>query len=432
MLNTSPVTAGKIVGSRYRIVRELGRGGFGRTYLAEDVNRYNEYCVLKEFSPQVQSSKELQKAQELFRREAEMLYNLQHPQIPKFRELFAEGESHNSCLFLVQDYVPGESYQQLLARGKRFRETEVKQLLLDILPVLEYIHSENVVHRDISPDNLIQNSEGKPVLIDFGSVKQVVEANLYQLLRQPFATKIGKKGYAPEEQLNLGQAFASSDFYALAVTSLVLLTGSEPQDLYDHFNASWRWRDRVNISPSLANILERMLAHRPESRYQTAAEVLQALQTGNSGNVSTLKTVALTPPNSPPTNSISTNFNWRWLSLVKAGSLAASAVILPGILAFSLVRSHFLPSGVSSLPRNDNENSSLSKVEQEQLDKIVARSQNLDLPEAEFYRQVDQLFHSQFPELQKRPLTNDPKDAEYRKQWSAIAEELLDRLESSQ
>ncbi|MEC4893792.1 MAG: serine/threonine-protein kinase [Oscillatoria sp. PMC 1051.18] len=432
MLNTSPVTAGKIVGSRYRIVRELGRGGFGRTYLAEDVNRYNEYCVLKEFSPQVQSSKELQKAQELFRREAEMLYNLQHPQIPEFRELFAEGEANQSCLFLVQDYVAGESYQQLLARGKRFREREVTQLLSDILPVLEYIHSKNVIHRDISPDNLIQNPDGKPVLIDFGSVKQVVEANLYQLLRQPFATKIGKKGYAPDEQLNLGQAFPSSDLYALAVTILVLLTGREPQDLYDNSTATWRWRNRVNISPSLANILERMLAHRPESRYQSAAEVLQALQTGNSSNVSTIKTVALTPPNSPQTNSITRKINWRWLGLVKGGTIAASAVILPGILAFSFVRSHFLPSGVSSTPTNDNENLSLSKREQEQLDKIVERSQKLSIPEAEFYRQVDQLFHSQYPELQKRPLTNEQKDAEYRKQWSAIAEELLDRLESSQ
>ncbi|GBG18466.1 protein kinase [Nostoc commune NIES-4072] len=126
------------------IVRQIGQGGFGRTYLAEDVNRFRELCVLKEFSPQVQTAYVVQKAEELFEREASVLYKLQHPQIPRFRELLRMNLGGKEYLFLVQDYVEGETYNSLLntrlQQGLRFTEAEVRQLLLSILPVLESIH----------------------------------------------------------------------------------------------------------------------------------------------------------------------------------------------------------------------------------------------------------------------------------------------------
>ncbi|NEN98325.1 MAG: serine/threonine protein kinase, partial [Moorea sp. SIO3I7] len=105
---------GKILGGRYRILRELGHGGFGRTYLAQDLNRFNELCVLKEFAPQVQGNHALQKAEELFEREAGVLYRLQHPQIPQFRELFQVQQQDKGTLLLVQDYVEGQTYRALL------------------------------------------------------------------------------------------------------------------------------------------------------------------------------------------------------------------------------------------------------------------------------------------------------------------------------
>ncbi|MGI8502723.1 MAG: protein kinase domain-containing protein, partial [Hassallia sp.] len=168
-----PLATGKVVENRYHILRQLGQGGFGRTYLAEDKNQSNENCVLKEFAPQVEAQQDLLKAKELFEREASVLKKLQHPQIPRFHASLQAKLGDKDFFFLVQDYVEGENYYQLLER-KTFSEEEVIKLLQEILPVLSYIHSLDVVHRDISPDNLIlRSSDNLPVLIDFGGVKQL-------------------------------------------------------------------------------------------------------------------------------------------------------------------------------------------------------------------------------------------------------------------
>lgn len=162
MSNSSPLTVGSKLENRYEIVRELGQGGFGRTYLARDINRYLEPCVLKEFAPQIQGANELQKAEELFEREASVLYKLQHSQIPNFRELLRSQLNGKQSLFLVQDYIEGESYAQIL-KQRCLSEAEVVELQRQILPVLEYIHSQGVVHRDISPENLmLRNADKMP------------------------------------------------------------------------------------------------------------------------------------------------------------------------------------------------------------------------------------------------------------------------------
>ncbi len=247
--------------------------GFGRTYLAEDINRFRELCVLKEFSPQVQTAYVLKKAEELFQREATVLYKLQHPQIPRFRELFRSNFDGKEYLFLVQDYVEGQTYSSLLderlQKGLRFTESEVIQLLLQILPVLEYIHSLGVIHRDISPDNLMlrktphtspyqgRTEEGLPVLIDFGGVKQVAAVVVSQYYQPdtgavtPPATLLGKFGYAPPEQMQTGLVEPHSDLYALAATALVLLTGKQPSELIDDYTLAWQWRREISLSPTL-------------------------------------------------------------------------------------------------------------------------------------------------------------------------------------
>ncbi|NET61382.1 MAG: serine/threonine protein kinase [Symploca sp. SIO2E6] len=242
MYNPSPLPDGSVIGNRYRIICQLGQGGFGRTYQVEDISQGNEYCVLKEFAPQLQSTNHLLQAKELFQREAGVLFKLEHPQIPSFRELLTVIFSGNEYLLLVQDYVEGQTYDQFIKRGQRFSETEVRELFLQLLPVLEYIHSQGMIHRDIAPDNLIcRKSDQLPILIDFGAVKQVAATALSQFTSLPIGTRIGKKGYAPEEQMNRGEFSASGDLYALAVTGLVLLTGKEPQELYD----SCRWLSLV-------------------------------------------------------------------------------------------------------------------------------------------------------------------------------------------
>ncbi|NEP14210.1 MAG: serine/threonine protein kinase [Symploca sp. SIO2C1] len=468
MPSSLALASGSIIENRYRIVRELGSGGFGRTYLAEDLNRYNERCVLKEFAPQSQSNKELHKAQELFQREAGMLYHLKHPQIPRFRELIRLKLEGNDSLLLVQDYVEGLTYSQLLEQGKRFSEAEVIQLLRQLLPVLEYLHSQQVVHRDISPDNLIhRSSDGKPVLIDFGCVKQVVVTATSHSSPMGVGTVVGKKGYAPDEQLREGNAYPCSDLYALGVTVLVLLTGKQPGELYDLSKGNWSWQQEVSLSSTLNSVLKKMLAYLPRDRYQSAKEVLEALENYNPSQTSGVPVPVATnlqpsPPKSilghaqtlvvAPGKKVLTTFTSFFnkkqqsttnelqvirkvmtialltiVAIVGIAKLGSSLLQLP---KFKLPEIPPLPE--IDLPEIDLPNESkpsLNASEQERQRKIVQRVKALNQDEGIFYQQVNELFYAQHPEIQGRSLTNKPEDAKLREDWYQVAEELLEELE---
>jgi serine/threonine-protein kinase len=270
---------GTVLQNRYRLVEVLGQGGFGRTYLAEDLGRFGERCALKEFTPPVGDAYALEKSNELFRREAAVLYQINHPQIPKFQATFeAEGR-----LFLVQDYVQGNTYRSLLDsrlhHGQLFAEGEVFYLLQQLLPVLSYLHNLGIIHRDISPENIILREHDRlPVLIDFGAIKEMATRFQQPGATAVQATTVGKSGYAPSEQIQTGRAYPSSDLYALAATVLVLLTGREPQDLLDDRTLTWHWDQYVPLTPALGDVLRRMLAYQPTERYPSASLVLQALQ----------------------------------------------------------------------------------------------------------------------------------------------------------
>lgn len=276
-----PIPLGTVLQNRYRLIKILGQGGFGRTYLAQDQGRFNELCALKELIPAQTENYVLEKSKQLFQREAAILYQIQHPQVPQFRATFEQDQR----LFLVQDYVEGKTYGMLLderkAAGKTFLEAEVLQLLRRLLPVLAHLHSRGIIHRDISPDNIIlRESDAKPVLIDFGVVKEL--ATRLQSANTTFgATTVGKLGYAPSEQIKTGRAYPSSDLYALAVTVVVLLTGRDPQELFDDTQVLWNWQRWARVSPGLAQVLNRMLSYKPGDRYQSVAEVAQALQALN-------------------------------------------------------------------------------------------------------------------------------------------------------
>jgi serine/threonine-protein kinase len=268
--------------NRYRLISVLGQGGFGRTYLAEDQGRFNELCALKEWiSPQSEADI-LAKSQELFQREAAVLYQIQHPQIPQFRAIFEQ----DGRLFLVQDYVAGATYRTLLEERQRrqaqFSEAEVRQLIENLLPVLDYIHGRGMIHRDISPENIIlREKDWLPVLIDFGVVKEL--ATRLQVTGTYPATTVGKLGYAPSEQIQTGRAYPSSDLYALAVTAIVLLTGREPQESFDDRTLTWQWQTLASVRPSFAHVLNRMLSQKPSDRYTSAAEVARVLQSVPAG-----------------------------------------------------------------------------------------------------------------------------------------------------
>jgi serine/threonine protein kinase len=274
-----PIPIGTVLQNRYRLISILSQGGGDRTYLAEDQGRFQERCVLKEFVPAQTTPDVLEKSRELFQREAATLYQIQQPQIPQFRATFEQ----DGRWFLVHDYVEGKSYRTLLnerkAQRATFSEAEVWQLLRQLLPVLAHIHSKNIIHRDISPDNIIlRTGDGLPVLINFGVVKELtaqIQASSPETVIQ--STSLSKLGYAPSEQIQTGRAYPSSDLYALAVTAVVLLTGKEPQELFNDIQLTWDWQQGVNVSDRFAQVLNRMLSYKPGDRYQSAAETLQAL-----------------------------------------------------------------------------------------------------------------------------------------------------------
>jgi serine/threonine protein kinase len=279
---------------RYLIKHLLGQGGFGRTYLALDRERFDEPCVLKEFTVSYQDETLVAKAKAMFAREASILHQVQHPQIPRFWAAF-EWENR---LFLVQDYIQGDNYRTLLQqrrdRGETLTEVEVLHLLNHLLPVLSYLHDRQIVHRDISPENLVLSpgqrtalvdgavppkplvdyTAGLPVLLDFGSVKAATSG----LALVSTMTRVGKVGYAPPEQLQTGQVQPHSDLYALAATCIVLLTGREPHQLLDSLTLDWHWQPYTQVSRELANILNRMLALHPTDRYPSAQAVYGDLQ----------------------------------------------------------------------------------------------------------------------------------------------------------
>ncbi|NEU73178.1 protein kinase [Hassallia byssoidea VB512170] len=466
-LMSQGIQPGQTLGDRYIIVRLLGQGGFGRTHLAEDINRFRELCVLKEFSPQVQTPYVLQKAEELFQREATVLYKLQHPQIPRFRELFRSNLGGKEYLFLVQDYVEGQPYNALLntrlQQGLRFSEAEVRQLLLQILPVLDYIHSLGVIHRDISPDNLIlRTADQLPILIDFGGVKQVVATVASEYYQHgagatPPATLLGKVGYAPSEQMQTGLVSPHSDLYALAATVLVLLTGRQPQELIDTYTLTWQWRRSVSLSPNLEQVLERMLSPIPGDRFQSARQVLNALNsspvnyppTQSTEPTSATVAVAPTPPlppnptswgrmcppsPTPPSPDIPQPKNsWTSGKSLLVG-LALAGVVGVGWLGTNLILSRGGDSSQDTAqptPSNNQPTDPLAKYapeERARKEKLGDRRQQLGIDFNFYVDLVNQIFWEKNPSLKGRKLSDNPEDDSLRAEWDKTAAELLDKL----
>lgn len=505
-----PLALGQVVDNRYRIIRHLGQGGFGRTYLAEDLDQSQLQCVLKEFAPQVEEQQDLEKAKELFEREASVLKKLEHPQIPRFHASLQVVMGNKDFFFLVQDYVEGDNYWDLLenrkTQGQTFSEEEVVKLLQQMLPILSYIHSLNVIHRDISPDNVILRTTsvppyqggievGLPVLIDFGGVKQLPASKGFWFTQLGgIRTILGKKGYAPEEQLRQGKAFPCSDLYSLAVTALVLLTGEEPQPLYDTYEGTWRWGEQIKVSPNLEAVLKKMLAYKPSDRYQKADDVLKDLQSYTP--VATVNTPVNTPVNTKPvntqpvnTNPVNTNpvntkpvnakpvntYMTKLRTMVVAPGrkrvntvvsklhnktqMVAQALPLPVWLrpfAFSLVSTSVIVltlagtwavvnvvirtvSSISiptiSLPKipegSDSPQRPTARKEASRSNQIIRRRQQLDISEVFFTQMVDKIFYTKNPGAKGRTLTGNSEDTALRNEWYAIAEDLLNKLEQA-
>lgn len=265
--------------SRYRIVKALGQGGFGATFLASDEALPGEpSCVIKQLRPSGTAPHVLKMARELFEREAVTLGNIgNHPQVPRLLDYFEEREQ----FYLVQEYISGSTIQQEVKHTGVFTEAGVKQFLSEILPLLQYIHERKVIHRDIKPANIIRRAQdSRLVLIDFGAVtNQVRQAVVNQSEHTALtAYAIGTPGFAPPEQMAMRPVYAS-DIYALGITCIYLLTSKSPKDLdYNPTTGDIMWEHHVHVSNHLADVLRKMLEVSVRNRYQTAEEVLRALE----------------------------------------------------------------------------------------------------------------------------------------------------------
>lgn len=262
---------------RYKIRRTLGRGGFGVTYLAWDVSLPGQpLCVIKQLCPKVSNPVVLQRASQRFEREAKILSQLgSHAQIPRLLDYFQQdGE-----FYLVQEYVRGRTLAREVKAQGTLSEIEVKRFLRETLPVLEYVHQNQVIHRDIKPPNIIRcQDDGRLVLIDFGAVKEQFAREESDTQRGATTHFVGTLGFSPPEQLALRPTYAS-DIFALGVTCLYLLTGKPPMEFeYDVATGEVDWRRYVTVSPYFGKILEKMLRISPRERYQSANEVLRALE----------------------------------------------------------------------------------------------------------------------------------------------------------
>ena len=263
--------------NRYRVLRTLGRGGFGVTYLCRDMQLPGKpLCVIKLLCPKVSNPAVLKKARERFEREAKVLSQLgSHSHIPRLLDYFeVSGE-----FYLVQEYIRGQNLAREVKTNGPRSEAEVRQFLREILPVLGYVHQHNVIHRDIKPPNIIRcRDDNRLVLIDFGAVKeqiQQLEGTNVQGMTTQF---VGTVGFAPPEQLALRPTF-SSDLYSIGVTCLYLLTGKPPLEFeYNVETGEIEWQADIPVSPYFRTVLTKMLRVAPNDRYQTVEDVQRVLE----------------------------------------------------------------------------------------------------------------------------------------------------------
>ena len=265
-----------ILVNRYRAIKLLGQGGFGRTFLAVDEFKPSKpRCVIKQFLPDVKSAKARQKAAELFEREAMRLDELgKHDQIPELLAFFNQEDRQ----YLIQEFIDGDDlYQELEIKGV-FNEQQIRKLIDDMLSVLKFVHANNVIHRDIKPENIIRRKkDGKLVLVDFGAAKEFLDTN-----KSLTGTIIGSVAYIAPEQA-VGKPKFASDLYSLGATCLHLLTNIEPTKLFDTAEGEWMWRDYLednDIEYELSRVLDKLVEGATKKRFQSVEEVLQTLHGG--------------------------------------------------------------------------------------------------------------------------------------------------------
>ncbi len=354
----------QLLNDRYQIIQTLGSGGFGETFLAEDIQMPSRRrCVVKKLRPTENNPALTQLIQERFQREAAILETMSSGsrQIPQLYAYFYSEKDQQ--FYLVQEWIDGQTLSALLKSNGRLAEPAVRQILIDILPVFSYIHSRSIVHRDIKPDNIIlRHSDKLPVLIDFGAVREAMGTVMNSQGQPTQSIVIGTPGYMPSEQ-SIGRPVYNSDLYSLGLTAIYLLTGQHPNDLpSDPSSAEILWRSQApQVSSSFAQVLNKAISYHHRDRYQSANEFLTALTgapvtatipvvnhpTASNSNVATYAVSpgnAAQPAGSPASPTSNKN------KLIVGGTIAAT--IVGGTIATALFLNNSNSNKSSNLANN--------------------------------------------------------------------------------
>lgn len=333
---------------RYQIIQVLGHGGFGETFLAEDTYLpSHRRCVIKQLKPsdenqQIHQVLQQKFQQERFQREAATLERLGelNDQIPKLYAYFAENEE----FYLVQEWIQGPTLTDIVTATGKISEVNVKDILASLLSVLDHVHSEGIIHRDIKPDNIImRSSDNEPVLIDFGAVKETVATVINSQGKTDRSIIVGTPGFMAPEQA-AGRPIYASDLYSLGLTAIYMLTGKHPQELnLDSETGEVLWHEYSgDASTELIAILDHSIAYHPRDRYTTAQKMLEALQSISvvpaKPQILTQATVAVAPnaasqsptvfsPQKPPIAIASPTHKGNWQRNLLLGSLLTGSVV---------------------------------------------------------------------------------------------------------
>ncbi|NEO70897.1 protein kinase [Moorena sp. SIO3H5] len=389
----------KLLNNRYRVLETLGSGGFGDTFLAEDIHMPSRRrCVIKQLKALAHNPKAYKLVQERFQREAAVLEALgeAHDQIPRLYAYFSEAEK----FYLVQEWIRGNTFTTQVRQGKKFTEIEVRELLISLLKVLEYVHSRRIIHRDIKPDNIIiRQRDGVPVLIDFGAVKEAMSTVVTNSgTPHPASIIIGTPGYMSSEQ-SAGHPTYSSDLYSLGLTAIFLLTGKIPQLFHtDERTGEILWREEAPpLYSNLGIVLDKAIRFHPRDRFLGVRQMLDALQSDPSsptvatvpissgapstGNNGTVATVPISPGDSPPANngSVSTikgpspvtvKQNDSYKAVLKGGLIGGGILLI--VVAFASGFNKFLNPSTTVPSYEQSTSTSSTSSSQEQQDKNLS------------------------------------------------------------
>ncbi len=482
---TDVAAPGRLIGERYRLERQLSGSmpaaaatAQGTLWLARDQLAAEAPCALRQLGPQADQ----RRAREIWARLQEVL----HPQVPRLGPALSDGDA----LWLVREWQAGRSYGQMLAaRAERqlvFGAGEVLLLLRQLLPVLAALHSQDLLHGDLSVDNLLRrDSDGLPVLLDFGLVRGMAAA-----AGQDPGALGATAGYAPPELARGEPAEPWMDLHALGVVALVLLSGDPPAALLDPASLQWRWPVALEPEPALRHQLQRLLERDPSRRFASAAQALQALQAvevpDSTGPVPRAdRTVMLVPPAQPPSQPERAAAAQTGPSLIDIRSFqnqdpdpqprdrpAVQAAVAPAAAIGSMtqppapvrIRSRdeereeaaegglwpvlvalvlsavvgtalgwwWLGGGRSQGPAPDTSSeqpATLPPGEVDQRQQLLDRLRALQVDRGWFLRLVNASLLAQYPERRGRLPSDSLDDAPLRRVWNELAEEWLARVE---